>query len=120
MAAADGKSIVPYIREIDDSYVFQSETRTVLFLYIDMQTILCDGVQDILQSALEANVEIVMAHERDSTKMACDFSIIIGQTRSDLVAKGLYNNIAVPLYPLDEYRRISLRSILIAMNSEAK
>ena len=120
MAAADGKSIVPYIREIDDSYVFQSETRTVLFLYIDMQTILCDGVQDILQSALEANVEIIMTHERDSTKMACDFSIIMGQTRSDLVVKGLYDNIAVPLYPLDEYRRISLRSILIAMNSEAK
>ena len=57
-----------------------------------------------------------MIQEQDLKKESCYFNHTIRQTPPNLVVNSIYDNLAVPLYELDEYRKVSLRQTLITMN----
>ena len=53
-----------------------------------------------------------MIHEQDVDRGHCTFEQIIRQTPNELLARGLFNEIAVPLYRRAEYRDVSLKLVL--------
>ena len=65
----------------------------------------------IVERALEARMKFVLVHEQDS-KESCEFEQITDETPNDLLARGIYNNIAVPFYAKEEYRVISMYILL--------
>jgi len=117
LATGNVDLIVSSIIGPDDLNKYQDATRTVLLFYINDNTFKNNSVHTILQCALNEDIDIVMVQEIDLKKGACDFSHTIRQTPSDLVVNGLYDNLAIPLYEQDEYRKISLRQILLTMNN---
>ena len=65
----------------------------------------------LVKRDLEAKMEFVLVHEQDS-KESCEFKQIIDETPDDLLARGIFNNIAVPFYAKEEYRAISMYLLL--------
>jgi len=119
LAIEDGGLIRPYIIGLDDLEAYQDDTRKVLLFYTNENTFQqINRVHRTLQCALDLGIDIVMVQEQDLKKGACDFSHTIRQTPPELVVNGLYNNLAVPLYELAEYRKISLRQILLTMGAK--
>ena len=121
-AKEESDEFVPRIISLDDSYVdLRDETEKVLLFYINEDTFNdVDNMTNILQYALDGNINIVMVHEQDSKRGACEFGDAMKQTPACLVDRGLYDILAVPLYGLNEYRKISLRQVLIKMGATPK
>ena len=70
---------------------------------------------NLVENALEIGMQFVLVHERDSDK-SCEFEQIIKQTPEALIARGIYNSIAVPLYTKTEYRTISMHLLMKKIN----
>ena len=124
LAQEDSGLIVPHALVFEDvlSQTFVDnlgDTKKVLLFYINENIFKYDeNVYGSLKYALEENIDIVMVNEQDLKKGACEFSCTIRRTPPDLVVSGLYNNLAVPLYELDVYRKISIRQVLLAMGAQ--
>lgn len=73
-------------------------------------------VSRFVKKALENNIKIIIVHEQDSSKGFCEFDQLICQTPADLLALGIYSDIAIPLYTTKEYRKVTLHLILEKMS----
>ena len=93
--------------------------RSVLLLYLNNTTFLNDNgrMEDLVLKSLKIGIQIILAHEKDSTKGGCDFDTILNQTPDELTnpPHNLYNAMAVPLYTFDSYRQVSLRLLIDKM-----
>jgi len=89
-----------------------------LLLYLDEDVFLDEDkeVSKLVRMALGMGVKVLMVHELDYTRGACKFDQFFQQTPEDLIG-ALFKDIAVPLYPLYEYRQISFRALLANMGA---
>ena len=78
-----------------------------------------DEVYATVRAALKMNIEVINVHELDSAMGACSFETFFTQTPSELIEPPytLYRNIAVPHYSLSEYRKVSLRQLLMQLGT---
>lgn len=97
------------------------ENKQFLMLYLDEDIFLDedDEVYATVKAALKLNIEVVNVHELDSALGACSFETFFTQTPAELIEPPytLYKDIAVPLYFLPEYRRVSLRQLLMKVGA---
>ena len=71
-----------------------------------------DALAAEVKRAQAAKLPFVLVHERDPFAGGCDFSVIIDATPKDLVAEGLFDQLATPLYPDSgraAYRDVSMQ-----------
>merc|ERR1712073_186424 len=69
---------------------------------------------------IREEIQIVLVHENDPNKNGCEFWEIIEETPEELKAEPnrIYSkDIAVSLYSVEEYQRISLHQILSKMGA---
>ena len=118
----ESDEFVPRIIGLDDTHIdLGDEIEKVLLFYVNEDAFNnVDSVTNILQNALDEKINIVMVHEQDSKRGACEFGDAVKQTPVCLVDRGLYDILAVPLHGLNEYRKISLRQVLIKMGATPK
>lgn len=57
-----------------------------------------------------------MVHKQDVNKGYCAFEQFFLQTPKELLACGLYNDIAIPLYRRKEYNTVSMNLLLEKLN----
>jgi len=84
----------------------------LLYLNKDLFNDATGKLKNFVVSLLDENVKIIMIHEQDVEKGHCSFEEIIHLTPNDVLARGLYNDIAIPLYTRAEYRDVSLNLVL--------
>ena len=93
--------------------------RTAMLLYLTTTTFLDSRgeLARIIRRAINLNVTIVMLHEQDPTRGGVSFREIIAQTPRELRLPPfqLYDTLAIPLYPMKEHRRISIRHTIRAI-----
>jgi len=101
-----------------DADVKNTANNDVMLLYLNEDSFKDPKgrLKEVVTLLYDENVNIVMVHEQDVDKGQCTFDQIIRQTPNDLVARGLYNDIALPLYTRAEYRDVSLNLMLKKMN----
>lgn len=115
----DGGSLL----DIDETFEEENplDKKQYLLLYLDEDVFLDDDeeVYEIVRKAIMMNIEVVTVHEQDSALGACAFETFFGQTPSELIEPPftLYKDIAVPLYPDPEYRKVSIRQLLIKLGA---
>ena len=90
------------------------ENKQVILLYLNAQTFASKNIFIRIESLQKAKIPIVLVHERDASKDACEFGTFFEQVPASL-ADNLFSEIAVPLYQRPEYREVSLQSILECM-----
>jgi hypothetical protein len=90
-----------------------------LLLYLNQYTFLDNGQEQrdltaVLQSCLDANINVILVHEQDIKKGGCPFDTFFNEAPSKLINEPycLFKQIAVPLYSRKEYRDVSLKLIL--------
>jgi len=101
----------------------QSEPQNmVLLLYLNRKTFMDNRhtVRRLVGKAMDRKIPIAPVHEQDTAKGGCAFGIILEQTPQELQKRKLYKTLAVPLYPMAEHRRISLRRILKSMGAKPR
>ena len=91
----------------------------ILLLYLNKELFSVDeggngNLSDIVQSAMELKIDIVLVHENDTTRGGCPFSQFFDQTPQYLIDPPfeLYRDLAIPMYTTPEYRAVSLRKIM--------
>ena len=91
----------------------------ILLLYLNKELFSVDeggngNLADIVQSAMELKIDIILVHENDTTRGGCPFSQFFDQTPQYLIDPPfeLYRDLAIPLYTTPEYRAVSLRKIM--------
>eukprot|EP00961_Rhodomonas_salina_P006488 88046-Rhodomonas_salina.3 len=98
------------------------QDKTVLLLYLNAQTFLDAGhrVAALVKQAMDLKIPIAPVHEQDSERGGCPFSCFLDQTPAELLQSPykIFDTLAVPLYPMAEHRRISLRHILRGMGAK--
>ena len=99
-----------------------------LLLYLNVHTFQgnADGweVARILHLAMDKNISIILAHERDPLKNGCSsFGDIIGMTPHHLMEPPyeMYSsNLVIPFHGSVDFRLISLRSLMIKIGAQDK
>jgi len=115
----DGGSLL----DIDETFEEENplDKKQYLLLYLDEDIFLDDDeeVYEIVRKAIMMNIDIVTVHEQDSALGACAFETFFGQTPSELIEPpfALYKDIAVPLFPDPEYRKVSIRQVLMKLGA---
>lgn len=105
--------------DIDQTFEDDNPTdkKQYLLLYLDEDIFLDEEeeVYEIVRKAILMSIEVVTVHEQDSALGACAFETFFGQTPAELIEPPftLYKDIAVPLYPDPEYRKVSIRQLLM-------
>eukprot|EP00593_Proboscia_inermis_P012282 CAMPEP_0171309254 /NCGR_PEP_ID=MMETSP0816-20121228/19416_1 /TAXON_ID=420281 /ORGANISM="Proboscia inermis, Strain CCAP1064/1" /LENGTH=386 /DNA_ID=CAMNT_0011792673 /DNA_START=897 /DNA_END=2057 /DNA_ORIENTATION=+ len=113
-----------FVEEVE-SILVQSDcapegyTEKVIFLlYLNDETF-CDGedLQEVMKFVLKQNISIALVYEQDISKGGCPFSSILEHTPKELLDPPymIYKSIAVPIYSIPEYRRVSLNTLLYDM-----
>jgi hypothetical protein len=105
-----------------------TDVPTFLLLYLNEHTF--EGSTEdqneltaIIQSCIDnSDIRIVLVHEKDTEKGGCDFGDFFGKAPEELIKppNSLFQDIAIPLYSIEEYRIISLRHILCKMGATDK
>ena len=100
----------------------RGERKAVMLVYLNKQTFKSDGcyLGETIDCVIEEGIQIVLVHENDVNENGCEFWEIIEQTPEELktTPNSIYSNdIAVSLYSIDEYKRISLHQILSKMGA---
>ena len=83
--------------------------RHVFLLYLNKDT--WEGptgreLAAVCREVLQAGMELLLLHERDTQRGSCEFARFLAVTPEDLKKDGVYHKIAVPLHP-GPHRRIS-------------
>ena len=73
-----------------------------------------------VRRARAAGVPIVMVHEQEEACGGCPFERFVYQTPYDLIAGGLYNELAVALHPSPEETAVALVQVFQKLASTAK
>ena len=93
----------------------------VLLLYLNDKTFLDAGgtVARLVQAAMDRRIAIAMVHEQEPSHGGVPFRNFFQQTPQVLQRPPykLFETVAVPLYPSEEHREISLRLILTSMGA---
>lgn len=92
----------------------RKDKKEVIILYLNAKTFTSKNIFIRIESLQKAKIPIVLVHERDASKDACEFGTFFEQVPASL-ADNLFSEIAVPLYQRPEYREVSLQSILECM-----
>lgn len=94
-----------------------------VLLYLNKDVFLDDDntVKDIIITALDRKIEIILVHEQETSNGACDVYEYFKQAPQKLVDPPyqLFDEFAVPLYAAEEYRRVSLHHIKTRMGGES-
>jgi len=105
---------------VNDDEEIEQENK-VLFLYLNEDIFLDDDgeVSLLVQKAIDYGIRVVCIHECDIRCGGQDFDVFFSQTPQILISPPyqLFKNIAVPLYRLDMYRKVSLRKLLIQIGA---
>ena len=90
----------------------------VLLLYLNKDVFKDpDGeVSELLELSLKKGMVPVLVFEQDAGEGKCDFSLLYSQTSDELLALGLFNELAIPLYTIPEYRKVSLYLLMQKMS----
>ena len=91
--------------------------KAVVLFYLNEDTFENEDYEEceIVKRAMDDGIQVVLVHEKDPRYGGCPFSDIILQTPQELKEDpyNLYTqDIAVSLYPEEEYQLVSLRQIL--------
>ena len=95
---------------------------THLLLYLNDQTFLNEAGERLAQElrvvrAEGSTVDLVMVHENKEPRGGCNFDVLFdGRTPQDLIAGGIYNSLALALYP-DQFWPVSVALVARAMGA---
>ena len=95
-----------------------SDTSTVLLLYLNEDFFEDDSegiLRHVVRSSIEdPNIRIVLVHEQDVSNGGCLFSYYFGRVPQDLIDPPclIFKDIAISLYPSEEYRAVSISQII--------
>ncbi|EOD35585.1 hypothetical protein EMIHUDRAFT_98575 [Emiliania huxleyi CCMP1516] len=92
---------------------------THMLLYLNRVTWAGDGAEALaeqVRAAREARLPIVMAHENDAVRNGCIFGHFFEVTPRDLIADGLYNDLAVGCHSAP-HRQVSLALLANALGA---
>ncbi|EOD10874.1 hypothetical protein EMIHUDRAFT_215127 [Emiliania huxleyi CCMP1516] len=92
---------------------------THMLLYLNRSTWAGEGAEALaeqVRAAREARLPIVMAHENDVERAGCIFGHFFEVTPRDLIADGLYNDLAVGCHA-DPHRQVSLALLAQALGA---
>ena len=107
---------------IDLVDIVEGSQKQLLLLYLNKNTFAVgdDCVAKVVKSVIEKKIDIILVHEQDVEKDACPFGDFFKHTPQELIDRPytIYNDIAIPLYSLEEYRNISLQLILQDIEGE--
>jgi len=105
----------------DNDMLTKGFKNTFLLLYLDEDVFQDeeDEVTNFVRDSVDIGIKIVSVHERDSSVGGCSFDVFFSQTPQDLIDAPyqIFKEIAVPLYALDTYRKVSLRQLLIRLGA---
>jgi len=103
----------------DRSVLYEGNNK-ILLLYLNEDVFRDDDgqVSELVEKAFYLGVRVLNVHELDYEMGACSFSTFFDQAPEDLINKGLFKEIAVPLYSLKEYRRVSFFMLLQQMGAK--
>ena len=92
---------------------------THMLLYLKWSTWAGDGAEALaeqVRAAREARLPIVMAHENDAERGGCIFGRFFEVTPRDLIADGLYDDLAVGCHA-DPHRQVSIALLAQALGA---
>jgi len=94
---------------------FQCE---VLLLYLNKDLFNdSDGeVSELVELSLKKGLKPVLVNEQDAEEGKCEFPLLISQTPDELHTYGLFDELAISLYNIPEYRTVSLYLLLQKMS----
>ena len=90
-----------------------------MLLYLNRSTWAGDGAEALaeqVRAARRARLPIVMAHENDAVRGGCVFGRFFEVTPRDLIADGLYNDLAVGCHA-DPHRQVSIALLAQALGA---
>ena len=90
-----------------------------MLIYLKWSTWAGDGAEALaeqVRAARNAKLTIVMAHENDGERGGCIFGRFFEVTPRDLIADGLYNDLAVGCHS-DPHRQVSLALLAQALGA---
>ena len=97
------------------------EGYVVLLLYLNAHTFLDDNgtVARLVQVAMDRGIAIAPVHEQDPALGGVPFRTFFQQTPQVLQQPPytLFDTVAVPLYPSEQHRKVSLRHVLRGMHA---
>ena len=92
---------------------------THMLLYLNTATWAGDGAEALaeqVRAARRAKLPIVMAHENDAVRNGCIFGHFFEVTPRDLIADGLYHDLAVGCHS-DPHRKVSIALLANALGA---
>jgi len=93
----------------------EADDATHMLLYLNQETWSDERLAEQVKQAREDKLKIVMAHENDPEKGGCIFARFFETTPQELIADGLYRDIAHPCFPRAwPHHEVSL--VLLAKN----
>jgi len=111
-------------RAINSDDPLQRDNReAVMLVYLNKDTFEDpnDHICECISHSIDKNIKVVLVHENDSIEGGCAFWQIMERTPNELMAKpySMYSqDIAVSLYPMDEYQKTGLRKLLMKMGAK--
>ena len=94
-----------------------SAPEVVMLLYLNERTFTDPSLADEMRHVLAHNGKIVLAHENDPAKGACEFGHFFSVTPQDLIDQKLYGPIAVALHPGEQFRAVSMKLLAVAFGA---
>jgi len=90
----------------------------VLLLYLNKDVFKDPGgeVSELVELSLKKGMVPVLVFEQDAGEGKCDFSLLYSQTPDELLAHGLFDELAIPLYNIPDYRKVSLHLLMQKMS----
>ena len=82
-------------------------------LYLGLHTWNDAKLKEEVIAALDREVPLLLVHEQRAAHHPVPFGAIIERTPPELLKRGIYASLAMPLYDGDEHQRLCLRMMLI-------
>ena len=107
----------------ENGVLLTDNLNAAMLLYLNTSTFQDEHakVSQLVQSAMDSKVPLVLVHEQDTSKGGCPFRCFFDSTPKTLLKPPykLFDTVATPLFPTTEHRLISLRHILVSMGATA-
>ena len=80
----------------------------VLLLYLNKDVFKDPGgeVSELVELSLKKGMVPVLVFEQDAGEGKCDLSLLHSQTPDELLVHGLFDELAIPLYNIPDYRKV--------------
>lgn len=112
--------------DIEITETLIAKPTSYFLLYLNKNTFVSEDPEHglfltkMLQQSLEdSNVKLVLVHEKDVSKGACEFKEFYRSAPLTLINPpyNLFNEIAIPLYSMKEYREVGMKQLLLKMGA---